>query len=202
MGDPVSLTIAAVIAGTAGEMYEQGEATNAKEQALELQRKQQETLAAQEQIKRDDMLRRVQGEQLAQAAAEGMAPSSGTLGSLQLGSYNQFAESTQAGKSNLAMKEMAIDQQKSQLESQYWAQMFGDVTKAATGMGNIGVGAGGGGGGGGGDWGSTAGGGDLMDASFGKESPGLMAQNKKKPNIVDTYTDTDPFANWLQENGE
>lgn len=195
MGDPVSWTIAAVIAGTAGEMYEQGEATNAKEQALELQRKQQETLAAQEQIKRDDMLRRVQGEQLAQAAAEGMAPSSGTLGSLELGSYNQFAASTQTAKSNLAMKEMAIDQQKSQLESQYWAQMFGDVTQAVTGMGQAGVGAGG--------WGSTAGGGgNSLDAGFGKESPGLSASNMKQPNLVERYTDTDPFANWLQENGE
>jgi len=192
MGEAAILV--AVVAGTAGEMYEQGQATNAKEAALELQRKQQETLAAQEQIQRDDMLRRVQGEQLAQAAAEGMAPSSGTLGSLQLGSYNKFAESTQTAKSNLAMKEMAIDQQKSQLESQYWAQMFGDVFGAAEGMAQVGVGAGGGGGGGGG--------GDWMDAGFGKESPGLMAPTTKKPNLVDTYTDTDPFANWLHENGE
>jgi len=197
MGDPVSWTIAAVIAGTGAEMYEQSEATSAKEHALEIQRQQQEMLAAQEQIKRDDMLRRVQGEQLAQAAAEGMAPSSGTLGSLQLGSYRQFAESTQAGKSNLQMKELSLDAQRSALESQFWEQMFGDVATAATQIYNVTGGAGKKGGGGGG-----GGGGDWTDAGFGKESPGLSASNKKQPNLVDTYTDSDPFANWLHENGE
>jgi len=196
MGDPVSWTIAAVIAGTGVEMYEQSEATSAKERALEIQRKQQETLAAQEQIKRDDMLRRVQGEQLAQAAAEGMAPSSGTLGSLQLGSYRQFAESTQAGKSNLQMKELSLDAQRSALESQFWAQMFGDVAQAAGQIYGVSGGAPSGGGG------EPSFGLDEKDASkfWGKQQD-LMAGNER-PNLVEKYEDTGPYAKWLYENGE
>lgn len=127
----VPFVIGAIIVGSAAEIYEEKQAEEAQEEALEVKRKQAQAKAAQDQIDRDDQMMHVQSAQLAEAAAQGMAPSSGTVGALQLGSYNKFAESSAMGKYNLISQNLAIDKQMSALEDQFWAQAFGTVVKAA-----------------------------------------------------------------------
>ena len=123
--------IGAMIAGAAGKTYMEGEAINKQEEALELKRKQAEAKAAQDQITRDDELMHVQSAQLAEAAAQGMSASSGTLGALEKESYNKFAKSSEIGKFNLESQSLAIDQQISELEDKYWADAFGTVADTA-----------------------------------------------------------------------
>jgi len=123
--------IGAVVAGAAGKMYMEGEAINQQEEALELKRKQAEAKAAQDQIQRDDQLLHVQSAQLAEAAAQGMSLSSGTLGALQEASYNKFAKSSEIGKFNLESQSLAIDQHMAELEDKYWADAFGTVEDTA-----------------------------------------------------------------------
>lgn len=123
--------IGAVVAGAAGKMYMEGEAINEQEEALELRRKQAEAKAAQDQIQRDEQLMHVQSAQLAEAAAQGMSLSSGSLGALQEASYNKFAKSSEIGQYNLESQSLAIDQQMAELESKYWADAFGTVESTA-----------------------------------------------------------------------
>jgi len=118
---------------------EQTEALNLQAEALEIKRKQGETVAAKQQIERSDALMQVEGEQQAQAAAQGMAESSGTLGALTMGSYNKYAESSKTGEFNLEMQELGIDvqqvgieQKKANVESQKDAQIFGILIDTAT----------------------------------------------------------------------
>jgi len=189
-----------IVTGALGlpKAYEEREARKAQEAALELKRKQQEAIASQEQIQRDDAIMRVQGEQMAQAAAQGMDLSSGTLGSLQLGSYNKFAASAAAGKFNLEMQELAIDQQRSSLESQYWANVFGNVEKNA--MKAYGMT-----GGGGGSTGLQAGPNFGLDAKDGADFWGnqqTMLGEEARPNLVERYENRGRYAQWLYENGE
>jgi len=177
MADPGTWMVVAMVAGAAGKTYMDEEAMEEKEEALELKRKQQEAIASQQQIQRDQKMMEVQGQQLAQGAAQGMSLSSGTLGALEEGSYNQFAKSSEIGKFNLQMSEAQIDQQKSQLESQFWSSVFGTVEDVASKGITMSKGSGSGGGKG--------------------AAPGLQA-----PNLVDDYKDDDPFASWLHTNGE
>lgn len=187
-----------IVAGAfAGKAYEEHEAMKAQQGALELKRKQQEAIASQEQIQRDDALMRVQGEQLAQATAQGMALSSGTLGSLQLGSYNKFAKSSQVGKFNLEMTELSLDQQRSALESQYWANVFGSVEKLAMQGYSMS--------GGGGSTGLQAGPNFGLDTKDGADFWGnqqTMLGEESRPNLVERYENRGRYAQWLYENGE
>lgn len=105
---------------------------NMREKALEIKRKQAEAVASQKQIQRDDAIMKVEGEQQAQAAAQGMAPGSGTLGALTAGSYNKYAESSQTGKFNLEMQELSIDQKQAEVESRANAEIFGVLIDTAT----------------------------------------------------------------------
>ena len=123
--------IGAVIAGSAGKMVMEGQAVNAQEEALELKRKQAQAKAAQDQIERDEQLMHVQSAQLAEATAQGMALSSGTLGAMETEAYNKFAKSSQTGKFNLESQSLAIDYQVEQLEDKYWANVFGTVADTA-----------------------------------------------------------------------
>jgi len=123
--------IGAMVAGAAGKMYMEGEAVNKQEEALELKRKQAEAKASQDQINRDEQLLHVQSAQLAEAAAQGMSSSSGTLGALESDSYNKFAKSSATGKFNLESQSLAIDEQMSELEDKYWADAFGTVADTA-----------------------------------------------------------------------
>lgn len=109
----------------------EGQAINKQEEALELKRKQAQAKASQDQIERDDQLLHVQAAQLTEAAAQGMASSSGTLGALETESYNKFAKSSQVGKFNLESQSLAIDQQMAELEDKYWADAFGTVADTA-----------------------------------------------------------------------
>jgi len=189
-----------IVTGALGlpRAYEEREARKAQEQALELKRKQQEAIASQQQIQRDDALMKVQGEQLAQATAQGMALSSGTLGSLQLGSYNKFAKSSEIGAFNLEMSELSLDQQRSSLESQYWANVFGTVEKNA--MKAYGMS------GGGGDAAGLQGGPNFgLDAKDGADFWGnqqTMLGEESRPNLVERYENRGRYAQWLYENGE
>jgi len=131
--------IGAVLAGSAGKMYMEGQAVNEQEEALELKRKQAEAKAAQDQIQRDDQLMHVQSAQLAEAAAQGMSLSSGSLGALQEASYNKFAKSSEIGQYNLESQSLAIDQQMAELESKYWADAFGTVASTAMNLGGMSV---------------------------------------------------------------
>ncbi len=131
--------IGAVVAGAAGKMYMEGEAINEQEEALELRRKQAEAKAAQDQIQRDEQLMHVQSAQLAEAAAQGMSLSSGSLGALQEASYNKFAKSSEIGQYNLESQSLAIDQQMASLESKYWADAFGTVESTAMNLAGMSV---------------------------------------------------------------
>jgi len=118
---------------------QQTEALNLQAEAVELKRKQGETAAAQQQIARSDAIMQVEGEQQAQAAAQGMAESSGTLGALTIGSYNKYAESSKTGEFNLEMQGLGLDvqqagieQRKSNVEAQKDAQIFGILIDTAT----------------------------------------------------------------------
>ena len=198
MADPGTWMVVAMVAGAGAKTYMDEEAMEEKEEALELKRKQQESIASQQQIQRDQKMMEVQGQQLAQASAQGMSLSSGTLGALEEGSYNQFAKSSEIGKFNLEMSELSIDQQQSQLESQYWASVFGTVEDLASKGYNMSQGTGTGGK----NAGPSAGNFGLSpDSDVGTQQLDMMQANER-PNLVQKYESQDPFAKWLYDNGE
>ena len=203
--------IGAIIAGTAGKIYMEGEALDSQEKALELKRKQAEAAASQDQIKRDDEMMRVQSAQIAEATAQGMALSSGTLGALEESSYNKFAKSSEIGKFNLESQSLAIDSRMAELESKYWADAFGTVVEAATSMKGMGKASGGGGGGGElpQPWGAESG---KLPQPWGAESSGehpywgsWASKAPDKLDFLGNYMNDEeegPFAKHLRSQGE
>lgn len=120
-----------LIGSAAYKMKLAGDKANMENEALELQRKQAEVKAAEDQIKRSDAIMRVEDQQQAEAVHQGMSLASGTLGSLTEGSYNKYAESSQTGKFNLDMRELSIDQKEAAVEAKARAEIFGTLIDTA-----------------------------------------------------------------------
>lgn len=131
MADPI--TAIAVVAGAAevGKAFMQVEAAGAKEDALNLQAKQQTLQYQQKKISNLDMLEKISDAQIAQATVRGYALDSPSFNAIQRESFNVAGRTAR----NLDIEESILDRnnaiEKANVKRTLYAQLFGDAFDVA-----------------------------------------------------------------------
>lgn len=132
MADPI--TMIAVVAGAAevGKGIFQVKAAGAKEDALNLQAKQQELQYQQKTISNIDMLDKITQQQIAQSTVRGYTADSASFNAIQRNTLNVGARI----QKNLDVEESILEQnnaiEKQNVKRTLYAQLFGDVVEGAS----------------------------------------------------------------------
>ena len=113
---------------TGAKLFSLWGAAEAEEDALEMKRLQAEVRAEQEGIARAEKMRRILGQQIVTASAEGVTE--GSFAAINRASWEQFAEDKRIADINLMMQEESIDISEENIKQQAMLQTIGTVAQA------------------------------------------------------------------------
>jgi len=119
--------IGASVVGQGVSLIGQQEAASEQEAAIRRQELANRVAANQQQLARNDKLRRIVSSQVARAGAMGITPDSGSFKAIQIDTFNQAAQDNEAANLNLEMKQDYLDQQEQNVENKAEFGMIGGL---------------------------------------------------------------------------